>query len=205
MGVSDSNLTDGNAASIEGLLARLSGGDDEAVEQVFRAYEPYLRKVVRRLLPAESRAKFDSVDVVQSMCGDVLVAFREGGLRFHSADQLRAFLVKATRNRFIDRVRRHRTALRMELPAGEIDADRLAAKAQPRPSEFAQADELWERMLARCPPEHRPILHLRRRGATTAEIAAEIGLHEGSVRRVLRELSLRVACGRQTTRRDDSP
>ena len=64
----------------------------------------------------------------------------------------------------------------------------------PRPSESAAASELWERLLALCPTEHHRLLHLRRRGASAREIAAEVGIHEGSVRRVLRDLAVRLAC-----------
>jgi RNA polymerase sigma-70 factor (ECF subfamily) len=180
--------------SLDALLEQLNSGDHAAAELVFLAYEPYLRKVVRRLLPAELRAKFDSMDVVQSMYGDVLVAFREGGMRFATVAHLRAFLIKATRNRFLDRVRQHRIAARRELPQGETDLDRLPASPEPRPSEIAGAEELWERMLALCPLEHHQILRLRRQGATASEIAAQVGLHQGSVRRLLRDLSLRLAC-----------
>src|SRR5918992_2929185 len=108
-------------APLKPLLPKLNSGDPAAAEQAFVSYEPYLRKVVRRLLPAKLRSKFDSVDVVQSVYGDVLAAFRDGGMRFGSAAQLRAFLVRATRNRFIDRVRQHRTAARLEQPLGAAD------------------------------------------------------------------------------------
>src|SRR5688572_24090788 len=112
--------------SLDALLARLNSGDDAAAEQAFVAYEPYLRKVVRRLLPAALRAKFDSIDIVHSVYGDVLGAFRSGGMRFGTVAQLRAFLVKATRNRFIDRVRQHRTAIRVEQPLFRGDSDDVA-------------------------------------------------------------------------------
>jgi RNA polymerase sigma-70 factor (ECF subfamily) len=180
--------------SLDALLEKLNSGDDAAAEGAFVAYEPFLRKVVRRLLPAELRSKFDSIDVVQSVYGDVLTAFRAGGMRFGTAAQLRAFLIKATRNRFIDRVRQHRTAARLEKPLSEIDAARQVTSSRPRPSESAAAGELWERLLALCPPEHHQLLRLRRRGATAGEIAARVGMHEGSVRRVLRDLSVRLAC-----------
>ena len=180
--------------SLDALLEQLNSGDDAAAEQVFIAYEPYLRKVVRRLLPAELRAKFDSIDVVQSVYGDVLAAFREGGMRFSTVAQLRAFLIKATRNRFIDRLRQHQTAARLEQPLGETAPDRLPSSPQPRPSEVAEAEELWQRLLALCPPEHHELLRLRRQGATASEIAARVGMHAGSVRRVLRDLSVRMAC-----------
>jgi RNA polymerase sigma factor (sigma-70 family) len=187
-----------NVDSLDDLLNKLNGGDDDAAEQAFRAYEPYLRKVVRRLLPGRMRQKFDSVDVVQSVYGDVLTAFRARGMRFATAAQLRAFLIRATRNRFIDRVRQHRTATRLEQPIDDGDvtarsADRLPPSCAPRPSEAAAADELWEQLLALCPAEHHELLRLRRRGATAREIAGQVGMHEGSVRRVLRDLSLRLA------------
>ena len=187
-----------NVDSLDALLEKLNGGDRDAAEQAFVAYEPYLRKVVRRLLPAQLRPKFDSVDVVQSVYGDVLSAFRAGGMRFGSVTQLRAFLIRATRNRFIDRVRQHQTAVRLEQPIGETDTRRLPMSLQPRPSESAAAQELWERLLAMCPPEHHQLLRLRRRGATASEIAAQVHMHEGSVRRILRDLSVRLACAAAT-------
>jgi RNA polymerase sigma-70 factor (ECF subfamily) len=183
--------------TLDSLLEKLNSGDDDAVEQTFLAYEPYLRKVVRRLLPVELRAKFDSIAVVQSVYGDVLVAFREGGMRFSTAAQLRAFLITATRNRFIDRVRKYRTAVRREQPIGDpaVAAEHFAPRSRPsRPSEAAVADELWDRLLSLCPVEHHELLRLRRAGASASEIAARVGLHEGSVRRVLRDLALRLAC-----------
>ena len=62
-----------SAHSLENLLDRLSSGDPLAVERAFVAYEPYLRMVVRRQLPAELRAKFDSTDIVQSIWVDVIL------------------------------------------------------------------------------------------------------------------------------------
>jgi RNA polymerase sigma-70 factor (ECF subfamily) len=185
--------------SLDELLEKLSSGDDAAAEQVFVRYEPYLRKVVRRLLPAELRSKFDSIDVVQSVYGDVLAAFREGGMRFTTAAQLRAFLIKATRNRFIDRVRQYRTAARLEQPFVETEPEHVPSSSQPRPSEIAVAEELWGRLLALCPPEHHQLLRLRRQGATASEIAAQVGMHAGSVRRVLRDLAVRLACSETAT------
>src|SRR5262249_55417734 len=83
------------------LLEKLCSGDPVAAERVFVAFEPYLRMVVRKKLPPRLRAKFDSIDVVQSVWADLLRGFREAGWRFADEAHLRAFLVKLTRNRFI--------------------------------------------------------------------------------------------------------
>ena len=80
-----------NSTPLDALLTKLCSGDDEAASQVFKQYEPYLRKVVRRLLPERLRSKFDSVDIVQSVWTDVLQGFREAGYRFANANQLARF------------------------------------------------------------------------------------------------------------------
>jgi RNA polymerase sigma-70 factor (ECF subfamily) len=174
------------------LLEQLRGGDPAAVEKVFRAYEPHLRLVVRRHLPQRLRGKFDSLDVVQSVWADVLDGFRTAGCRFTDADHLRAFLITITRRRLTDRLRHFHTALEREQRLAEVRPDHLGVTGQPRPSEVAQANELWAKLLALCPPAHHEVLRLRREGLRLEEIAARTGLHEGSVRRVLRKLARQV-------------
>jgi RNA polymerase sigma-70 factor (ECF subfamily) len=180
-----------SAEHLDALLDRLSQGDAAAAGEVFVAYAPYLRMVVRRQLSAKLRAKFDSVDVVQSVWADLMRGFRRGAWHFDDATQLRAFLIKATRHRFLNRLRRHRRCVEHEQPLPGAGA--LPLSAQPRPSEVAQADDLWERLLAACPAQHHELLRLKRQGLALDEIAARTGLHPSSVRRVLYDLARRVA------------
>jgi RNA polymerase sigma-70 factor (ECF subfamily) len=175
------------------LLEKLHSSDPAAAEEAFRAYEPHLRLVVRRHLPQRLRAKFDSLDVVQSVWADVLDGFGASGWRFTDADHLRAFLVTLTRRRLTDRLRHFRTALERERHLAEVRTEYLGASPEPRPSEVAQANDLWEKMLALCPPAHHEVLRLRREGLRLEEIAARTGFHEGSVRRILRKLARQMA------------
>jgi RNA polymerase sigma-70 factor (ECF subfamily) len=177
---------------LENLLEELCRGDVAAAEQVFVTYEPYLRLLVRRQLPAQLRPKFDSVDVVQSIWADLLHGFREAGWRFADVAQLRAFLITATRNRFIDRVRQYEPEAARTRAVGD-ELEDFVVSSVPRPSEVARADELWERMLELCPPGHHEVLRLRRQGYSLVEVASRTGLHEGSVRRILRTLARRLA------------
>src|SRR5712671_5535400 len=178
---------------LDNLLGQLCSGDMAAAERVFLAYEPYLRKAVCRHLPAPLRAKFDADDILQSVWADALRGFREAGCRFTDADHLRGFLYVATRNRLIDRIRQHEKAAGREEPIGVGDGQHFLPSAKPRPSELAQAGDLWERIVARCPPEHRPILGLKRDGYSLAEIAERTGLHPDSIRRILRTLARELA------------
>jgi RNA polymerase sigma factor (sigma-70 family) len=182
-----------NPENINALLARLCDGDAEAAEQVYREYEPYLRTVVRRQLPLNLRAKFDSFDVVQSLWVDLIDRFRNEQCRFSNAEHLRAFLIRATRNRFHDHCRRHRAELKHEHPPGAHGGTDFAAANQPTPSQVVQGDDLWQQIVSTCPPEHRQIIELKRGGMSLSEIVARTGLHEGSVRRILRQLARRVA------------
>jgi RNA polymerase sigma factor (sigma-70 family) len=178
---------------LDSLLERLCTGDNAAAEQVFLAFEPYLRTAVRRQLPASYRSKFDSTDILQSVWADALRGFREAGWRFVDADHLRGFLFVATRNRMIDRVRQHQKSLAREKSLDEDSSGLLSACNQPRPSEMAQAGDVWKKIQARCPAEHRPILDLKRQGFTLAEIGARLNLHPDSIRRILRTLARELA------------
>jgi RNA polymerase sigma factor (sigma-70 family) len=180
---------------LDNLLAQLCSGDMAAAARVFVEYEPYLRKAVRRHLPPPLRAKFDSADIVQSMWADVLRGFREAGWRFHDADHLRGFLFVAARNRLIDRIRQQEKAVAREQPLDRGAEPLCVPCRQPGPSEVAQAGDLWERMTAQCPAEHRPILALKRQGYSLTEIAARTGLHPDSIRRILRVLARQLAFG----------
>jgi RNA polymerase sigma-70 factor (ECF subfamily) len=133
------------------------------------------------------------MDVVQSVWADVLGGIRQPGWHFANQVQLRAFLARLARNRFLDRCRKHRVALAREEPRNDASAAEAIASDGPRPSEVAQHNELWERMLALCPPAHHELLRLKRQGLDLAEIASRTGLHTSSVRRILYDLARRYA------------
>jgi RNA polymerase sigma-70 factor (ECF subfamily) len=186
-----------DAPPLAELLERLHRGEDEAAAAVFRTYEPYLRMVVRRQLSAALRAKFDSADIVQSVWADLLRGFRGAGWTFPDPEHLRAFLVKATRNRFIDRLRRHLGELEREQPLLDSEAAGVPPSAEPDPSDVAQANDVWERLVATAPPTHAEVLRLKRSGKSLAEIASATGLHESSVRRILYDLAKKLEVVRE--------
>ena len=174
---------------LELLVERLAAGDVSAADSLYAEFERYLRLVVRRSLPRRLRAKFDSTDVVQSVWADLIAGLRASRWHFATPDQLRAFLLKATRNRLIDRVRQQRNAIEHERSLDDSAQAHRSASRDPTPSQYAQAEDLWQRLLALCPPEHHALLRMKGDGLPLATIAERTGLHVDSVRRVLRRLA----------------
>jgi RNA polymerase sigma factor (sigma-70 family) len=193
-----------NTPSLDTLLEKLAQGESDAAERVFREYEPFLRSMVRRRLTPMLRAKFDSMDVVQSVWADVLQGYREEGWRFTNESHLRAFLARVAYNHFATHCRRHRTALELERPLYDGESPPEPESGQPRPSQVAQADETGATLMDLCPPAHREILVLKGQGVPLAEIAERTGLHESSVRRIIYELAKKLAAVRQRSEGDQA-
>jgi RNA polymerase sigma factor (sigma-70 family) len=187
------------ADPLDALLERLARGETDAAQEIFLTFGPVLRVMVRRWLTPRLRSKFDSMDVVQSVWTDVLKGYREAGWRFNDREHLRAYLAKVTYYHFINNCRRNGRVMEHERPfaTGGAAEGGLRPSGHPRPSEVAQADELWEKLIELCPPAHHELLELKRGGFSLAEIAARTGLHEGSVRRILYDLARRLAAARK--------
>ncbi len=179
------------------LSEGLDGTAAATAEEIFRAYEPYLRMVVRRQMTPRLRTRFDSRDVVQSVWSETLLRARDGQRQFRLPDppRLRAFLVRLVLNRFIDFYRRHRTSLDRERSLSTVEERNIPATRSDRPSEVLQAGELWAHLLSICPPAHHDLLRMKTLGAPLAEIADRTGLHESSVRRILYDLAGRYEAG----------
>jgi RNA polymerase sigma factor (sigma-70 family) len=147
------------------------------------------------------RRKFDSSDVVQSVWADLIQGVRDREWRFADAGHLQAFLIRLTRHRLIDLCRKHRQAVKHEERLADHPAAQEIASAEPKPSELARRNELWDRILELCPPEHHELLRLKLKGRSHAEIAAFTGLHPNSVRRILADLAGRVEAANGRTAR----
>jgi RNA polymerase sigma factor (sigma-70 family) len=181
------------------LMERVRGGCPKAIEEMLQRYGGHIREIVRQHLHHKLRTQFDSVDFQQ----DVWKSFFTGDakhLDFSSHQALLRYLAEMASHKVIDVHRRRMESAahgtQRELPLAEIDSAQVApevAARNPTPSEFAIANEEWQRLLAEQPPHHRCILELRRQGHTHAEIARTLRLSEKMVYRVLRSLKKRGA------------
>jgi RNA polymerase sigma-70 factor (ECF subfamily) len=181
---------------LDALIRKLNSGDAEAIEQALVAHAEVLRLMVRRQLSHWLRAKFDSMDVVHSVWAHLLPGLREGRWRFTDANELRAFLVKVTRNRLTNRI--HHFALELDHARAQANSPAGPRPAEPSPDDAAAAEEVWQQLLALCPPAHHDLLRLKREGVPLDQIAARTSLHKSSVRRILYELLRRFMARRET-------
>ena len=124
--------------ALDSLLERLTKGEMDAAGEVYRTFEPVLRVMVRRRLTPRLRAKFDSMDVVQSAWADVLKGFRDEGWRFSDREHLRAYLARVTYNHFVNYCRRHSLAVRARAAVRRRRAAR-SAPVGPAPPQRAGA------------------------------------------------------------------
>jgi RNA polymerase sigma factor (sigma-70 family) len=171
---------------LDDLLTRVRAGDSAASALLYETYAPYLRIVVRRSLSSAVRTQVETGDVVDSVWADLLAGLRSKDWRFEGGGRCHAFLARLAHNRLVDRTRQCVRRSAHERPLTDGDAPKAAG---PRPSELAQAGDLWARMEAIGPPQHRTILQLRWEGLGPAEIGGRTGLHPSSVRRILDDLA----------------
>jgi RNA polymerase sigma-70 factor (ECF subfamily) len=173
------------------LMERVRGGSPEAIEEMLRRYGGHIREIVRQHLHQRLRTQFDSLDFQQ----DVWASFFTGDPRrynFDSPKALMRYLAEMACNKVVDVHRRRVTSAahntNREMPLGETHFSQLApevAARNPSPSQYAIANEEWQRLLKKQPPHHRKILEMLRQGHTHAEIAEKLCVHEKMVQRVV--------------------
>src|SRR4051794_29482712 len=128
---------------LEALVDGLNRGDEIAIQRAYQVYQPFLRMIVRRHLSSPLRAQVDSLDIVQSIWADLVPVFRRAGCQFPDAARLRSFLVRATRNRLVDRQRKHGRDQVRERAIAHEELQGFPGLQPERPSQLVQADDLW--------------------------------------------------------------
>lgn len=171
------------------LLSKVSAGDASASEKIVEEYGAHILRAVRRRMNRAIRDSFDSEDFAQavwaSFFGHISVVERIG-----TQGELAGFLSRMASNKVIDAGRRKKSRPETHpdaLPGVEKDHRRLVS--QPTPSQFAVANEEWERLTDDEHQRDQELLKLRRNGATHAEIAKSMGVSDRHVRRILRRIA----------------
>jgi RNA polymerase sigma factor (sigma-70 family) len=182
------------------LIERVKAGDENAIRDLIQQFEGDVRTIVRVRLPQSLRSQFDSMDFVQAVWQSVLTRDGQDLGRFTNARHFRGFLEGVARNKVFEEHRRltrtRKYSLQREEPLyvrrGDREMPREVAGSDPTPSQDAQARDRFDQLVEGRSPQETEVVELRRRGLTYEEIAAQTGLSERSVRRIIEAIRRRM-------------
>jgi RNA polymerase sigma factor (sigma-70 family) len=168
------------------LFARIRRGDEQALAQLIREYEPEIRRAARARLGPLLRPLMDSVDLVQSVYITLLVKMRDSNLVLASSGELVALGTGIIRLK----VAQHARRLERRVALGAKHAEALTpaeASAQsldhsPDPAAAAQFQDQLERILELLSPQERRLIELKLEGHSTAQAATLLGTAPNTLR-----------------------
>jgi RNA polymerase sigma factor (sigma-70 family) len=205
-----------NAAdSVMELVHRFRSGSldsrDEAARRLWERYLPRLLTLARRHLDQRIRVLHGEEDVVQSMGRSFFRRLRRGDFDLAGRDDLRALLVKITRNKVWNAADHHFAAkrdVRRVRPLPSDDASRSDAPrgaftpedVEPTPAEAAALNEALKRRLRDLPESDlRQVALMKLEGYAKREIAEAMGWSPRSVERKLNRIRKRWEAGSEGT------
>jgi len=180
--------------SFQVLMGRLRGGEEAAAAELFRRYADRLIGLARSRLDPLVRQKVDPEDVLQSVFKSFFLRHRDGNWDLDNWDSLWSLLAQMTIRKCGRRAGYYHSARRdvrrETAPSDEEDSTyfREALNREPTPDEAALLAETIELLLRESEGYHRDIIRLSLQGCALAEIAAETGVTERSVQRVLKRV-----------------
>jgi RNA polymerase sigma-70 factor (ECF subfamily) len=183
--------------SDEQLYGLAQGGDEVALRALLERYLPQLHAFVRLRASAELRARESSMDVVQSVCHELLAAAPR--FSFRGEERFRAWLFTSALNKLREKHRRHRYAKRDVGRERPLPPDKAMVQAMslltPSVDAIGQETALaLQESLAALSDEHREVITMARvLKLPHAVIAEATGRSEGAVRQLLLRALLNLA------------
>jgi RNA polymerase sigma-70 factor (ECF subfamily) len=177
----------------DSLFSRARAGDQAAWAELFHTCYPKVCRVVRRKLDRPLRSLYDSTDFASDVMKSL--AANLDRLDFPSINSLMAFLAQAAEQKVIDEYRRRHTLKRdikrersLTSEEGTDSQPIVLTSPEPTPSQFAQADEVREQLLAGQDATERAVIEFKQQGYSNSEIAEKTGWNIRKVQRFLKDL-----------------
>jgi RNA polymerase sigma-70 factor (ECF subfamily) len=172
------------------LVAQWRAGDQDAARQLFDRYVDRLVGLARRRMGTQLARRVDPQDVVQSVFRTVFARLKDGQFHIEEQDDLCKLLMRVTVHKTLRQVEFHTAAKRnpgLEADQGSASQDRvmdLLDREPPPEAVVAFLDEL-EHFLNQLGPLERQVIELRLQGHSNEEIAAQLGVIDRRVRRII--------------------
>lgn len=173
-------------------LERVRNGSQGAAAALISEFGPHVYRVIRRRLDMKLRSKIDSEDLFQLVWASFF-RYPERMERFSQSLELVHFLSAVARNKVIEGVRKYQRTQKYDMSREiSLGDSRVCISITERriksPSQVAMAKERFEHLLRGLSRRHQRILCLRLAGASYVQIAAEMQLHERTVRKVIAKI-----------------
>jgi RNA polymerase sigma-70 factor, ECF subfamily len=185
--------------AFEDLMTRLQAGDEAAASEVFAHFARRLIGLARSRLNPLIRKKVDPEDIVQSVFRSFFHRQADGKFELHNWDSLWSLLVVITLrkcgHKIADFTRPKRDVRRETSPADDAANSHLGPivpDGGPTPAEAATLADTLEAVMHMLQPRERQVFKLRLQGYTSAEISAQIGRSESTVRWILKRIRKRL-------------
>jgi RNA polymerase sigma-70 factor (ECF subfamily) len=177
-------------------LDQPTDGGAPDLDEVVARYLPRLHAYVRLHMGGALRAREQSLDVVQSICREVLE--ERGRFEYQGEGQLVSWLLTAATNKLRERARFHGRQKRdadREQAADRVDSRVYASLVTPSQDVVrAERIEALEQALQRLPDEYREVIVLARIvGLSHAEISQRMGKEGSATRNLLGRALTRLA------------
>jgi RNA polymerase sigma factor (sigma-70 family) len=174
---------------VQDFLTKLRSGDRQAIEEILRQQEPFLRRAIRlRLIDKRLRRVVDTTDILQSLLKDFLYQKQKEHLPAGAlGGELAAWLTKAVHHKI-------RTRMRKECRGRGSPLPNKVEPVSPEPSVARQMElrETIQDNRARLSEKERWLFDLWAQGLPWEQIAEQVGARPDTLRMRLRRALARV-------------
>jgi RNA polymerase sigma factor (sigma-70 family) len=175
------------------LIARARAGDQAAIRLFLSRFGREVQMMVRARLPQQLRDQYDSSDFAQAVWLSFFSDLPRDAPSFQKVVHLRRYLAGVARNKIYEEHRRLTRTQKYDICREERlyirrngrDVPRDVISPDPSPSQSAQAEDHFKRLIEGCSQREFDVIKLRSLGLTFAEIEARTGVKERTARRII--------------------
>jgi RNA polymerase sigma factor (sigma-70 family) len=181
----------------EELLALARTGDEAALGELSRRYEPDVRAVARVRLGPALRPYLDTMDLVQSVHRSLLVGLRQQKYELNSLDNLIGLAVTMVRRKAARAWQRMRRQVRDDDQGSEGLTDMMVGltATSADPADDAAYRDTVQRLCRDLDPGERRLLELHLQGYRTVDVARELDLNADVLRVKMSRLRVKLRAG----------
>ena len=182
-------------SSFEKLLSRAKEGDEAAMSELVKLYEPEVRMVARVRLGAALRPHLDSIDLVQSVHKSLMLGLRHDQFAISSPEKLVALALTMVRRKVAKKWRKLKRQQRLESGRSTANLSELLTSLttpDSDPAALAAHRSEIDNLLSKLSESEQRLIELRIEGYSTVEAASEMGLDADVLRVNLSRLRKRL-------------